>query len=201
MEWSKVLEYLKTKDIEVEIPVYLEYDIDVDLFSSEVIELPGRLGMTFAPGKSDSNENRNLQKDLQRLRKVYDTDLLISLVQPYELKMLGISKLCAVGKRCGIAVIRYPIFDGKTPENVESMGFLVNHILQALYVGRNVVIHCWGGYGRTGLVSACCLVGLGYSADDAIEMVRETRSRTIETKKQEVFIKAFEGYLKEKELR
>ncbi|NEP83332.1 MAG: hypothetical protein F6K39_37480, partial [Okeania sp. SIO3B3] len=50
---------------------------------------------------------------------------------------------------------------------------------------------CQAGLGRTGTVAACCLVALGYSAVEAIALVRQTRQYTIETKQQENFVFRF----------
>lgn len=39
----------------------------------------------------------------------------------------------------------------------------------ALPSGRGVVVHCFGGRGRTGTVVGCCLRELGFGADEVIE--------------------------------
>ena len=55
--------------------------------------------------------------------------------------------------------------------------------------GANILIHCVGGLGRTGLVSACYLIHQGMSAQDAIDEVRSVRSkRAIESESQELFV-------------
>ncbi|MFF7334153.1 dual specificity protein phosphatase family protein [Streptomyces sp. NPDC090306] len=42
--------------------------------------------------------------------------------------------------------------------------------------GRKVLVRCYHGYNRSGLVVAQVLVGQGHSADDAIRIVRARRS-------------------------
>jgi hypothetical protein len=44
----------------------------------------------------------------------------------------------------------------------------VNATLKSLRSGQGVVIHCWGGRGRTGTVIGCVLRELGYPAGEAI---------------------------------
>jgi len=56
----------------------------------------------------------------------------------------------------------------------------------------NVVLHCLGGLGRSGMVAACALVDAGLAPDDAIRLVREHRSpRAVETRTQEEFVHRF----------
>ena len=82
------------------------------------------------------------------------------------------------------------------PREVESERFesTVRDIVQRLEQGQNVVVHCRGGLGRTGTVTACVLVALGrHSADEAIGAVRQTRKGTVQTREQEDFVRLFEG--------
>lgn len=69
---------------------------------------------------------------------------------------------------------------------------LVQWIDAQLADGANVLIHCVGGLGRSGLVSACYLKSKGLSAVEAIAEVRRARSpRAIETAGQEMFVQEF----------
>jgi protein-tyrosine phosphatase len=52
-------------------------------------------------------------------------------------------------------------------------------------------VHCGGGLGRTGLVTACCLVAKGFSPLSAIRAVRLTRPRAFETEAQERYVYAY----------
>jgi hypothetical protein len=45
----------------------------------------------------------------------------------------------------------------------------VHATVQSLKMGRGVVVHCWGGRGRTGTVLGCALRELGYDADVIID--------------------------------
>jgi protein-tyrosine phosphatase len=82
------------------------------------------------------------------------------------------------------------------PREAESEKFeaFVQDIVQRLKQGKNIVVHCRGGLGRTGTFAACVLVALGrHSAEEAIDAVREARKGTIQTREQEDFVRLFEG--------
>ena len=50
---------------------------------------------------------------------------------------------------------------------------------------RPVVVTCHAGIGRTGTVLACYMVYTGYAPQTAIDLVRELRPRSIQTREQE----------------
>ncbi|MCX7144513.1 MAG: hypothetical protein NT123_26490, partial [Proteobacteria bacterium] len=51
------------------------------------------------------------------------------------------------------------------------------------------LLHCKGGLGRTGTVAAKLLIEFGYSADEAIDIVRNARADTIDTGQQESYVR------------
>ncbi|MDJ0556665.1 MAG: cyclin-dependent kinase inhibitor 3 family protein [Microcoleaceae cyanobacterium MO_207.B10] len=169
--------------------------IDVNFFPTEVVNLKGQIGITLAPGKKNFgmhlNWNRDLNKDLLRLRIDYQTDILVTLVEKHELEDIQISDLQMVAEAQGIKSIWFPIKDRSIPQSIDTFIKLISDILEAVKTGETVVIHCKAGLGRTGMVTACCLVALGYFPTEAITIVRQTRQYTIETTVQEKFISQF----------
>jgi len=61
-----------------------------------------------------------------------------------------------------------------------------------LAAGRNVVLHCRQGIGRTGLVATCLLVASGHSASAAVEQLSAARGIAVpETLQQRQWIDHF----------
>ena len=58
------------------------HPLRVDFVDAEELKLPGRLGLTFAPGKKQRHAqtgswDRDLETDLRVLRDEFGTDLLV----------------------------------------------------------------------------------------------------------------------------
>ena len=167
--------------------------IRVDFLPQDLLGLRGRLGMTFAPGKKDDGVyarwDRDLDADLARLRDVYRLDVLVCLLEDHELPMLEIPELVARAEARGLEVLRHRIPDGSIPADEGAFMALASDVLARLADGRNVVVHCRGGLGRTGVLAATCLVAMGLHQEQAIGAVRAARERTIETERQEHFVR------------
>ena len=71
-----------------------------------------------------------------------------------------------------ISYARFPIRDGRAPDQKDVMRGILDSITEAHAADRLTYVHCWGGIGRTGTVAACWLVEQGYSNDEALEVVQ-----------------------------
>ncbi len=169
----------------------------VDFIDPAQHQLPGRLGLTIAPGKRDDRWQRDLTVDLQRLRAEYDTGLLVSLMEPFEYRLLHIEGLFEAAQALGIRVARFPIVDVSVPppSALPEFAALIWQVVDAMRGSRTVVVHCRGGKGRSGVVAACALVALGAEPNAAIAAVRRARPRAVETRAQEQWVSAFREHL------
>jgi protein-tyrosine phosphatase len=180
--------------------------IFVDFVPRDETALPGLLGMTFAPGMKALGQrgrwDRDLEADLRVLRDDYGTDTLVSVMEEHEYRGYGIPEFFERDLIGGIEVLRFAIEDMNVPKEAEATEYeaLIRDVLDRMRQGKNVVVHCRGGLGRTGTVAACVLVALGrHTAEDAIETVRKARRGTIQTDEQEGFVRRFEETLRERE--
>jgi protein-tyrosine phosphatase/nicotinamidase-related amidase len=143
--------------------------------------VPGRMGLTILPGRGD--RSRSLSEDIDQLAKL-KTDLVVSLVTEDELAQFGVSTLPSALAAKGMECRRLPILDQKAC-TVEQAHALAQEILKTCQAGRNVVIHCVGGLGRSGMIAACVAVMARLDPSQAIALVRKHRSpRALETQSQ-----------------
>lgn len=161
--------------------------------------LPGRLGLTFLPGKRGVSTRypgrvyaRDVDADLIAMRRAGARRLLL-LVEDAELERWGNRHIVERGAACGVEVLRFPMPDGSPPASLAE----VRAILDVIRAGRgvgDVAVACMGGVGRTGTVAACALVEAGMEASTAVARVRVVRHpKAVETSRQEQFVAAFEA--------
>jgi Predicted protein-tyrosine phosphatase len=153
---------------------------------------PGRLGMTFLPGKQgegwSGTHRRNLQRDVRWLREAYDVDTFLLLVEDHELRLLSVPNIAAVMTEHGIELLRHPIPDGGVPADHAAFGRTLDEVRARLARGQSVVVACRGGLGRTGTIVGCVLRDGGLDGDAAIALTRASRHGTIENPEQERFV-------------
>ncbi|MBV9454068.1 MAG: cyclin-dependent kinase inhibitor 3 family protein [Rubrobacter sp.] len=170
----------------------------MDFLSQEVLELPGRLGLTFAPGKKTDETGgrweRDLETDLQRLRQEYGVEALVSLRERAEYSDLRIPKFFQKAEEMDMDALHLPIPDYGVPSAPEEDKYrpLIEDLAGQLEEGQTVVVHCRGGLGQRGLVAASVLVSLGHPSGEAIRIVREAREGALETPDQEDRVRWFE---------
>jgi len=149
---------------------------------------PGKIGITILPGRKDYS--RSLHDDLQALKEQGVTHVL-SLLTIDELELYGSDTLLTDLVEEGFIGYFFPIVD-QGIASFKEMDTLISWLHSNLSEGANIMVHCVGGLGRSGLVTACYLITKGMDADSAIKEVRRVRTeRAIESKIQENFIKRY----------
>jgi ADP-ribosyl-[dinitrogen reductase] hydrolase len=155
--------------------------------------VPGLIGLTLCPGKKDraGGWDRDLDSDMARIR-AWGAAVVVTLVEERELGWLGVADIGTEVTRHGITWRHLPIRDGGVPEQDFEVGWTTvgAELRSLLQNGGRVLIHCRGGLGRAGMISARLLVELGTSPDAAIRAVRRGRPGAIETLDQEDHVRA-----------
>ena len=157
------------------------------------LEGKGEIGLTAYPGKNMISDSKSLDNDLRFIKE--SADLLLTLMHNEELEFLYIGKIGEKAAEAGLEWIHAPIQDFSVPDEIflQKWPEYSSHIRDLLKNGKNIVIHCWGGYGRTGTAAAMLLTDMGLSSGEAVKLVRKTRSGTIETDEQEEFCLRYKG--------
>ena len=157
--------------------------------------LAGVIGLTFCPGKTQKNGwtgawQRSLDLDLAAI-KTWGADAVVTLMESKELDLYDVRDLPGKVQGLGMTWIHLPIQDEQAPTKQFDLAWrtegkaLVEHLIS----GQRILLHCKGGLGRTGTVAAKLLIEFGYSADEAVNIVRNAREDTIDTGQQESYVR------------
>jgi protein-tyrosine phosphatase len=99
-------------------------------------------------------------------------------------------------KKGGMKFLSLPIQDREVPSSESEVRATVETIGVDLNAGKNVVIHCRQGVGRSGLLAACLLTTNGFSPGAAVEVLSSARGAGIpETKEQRAWIDQYAANL------
>lgn len=164
-----------------------------------IAELPagaGRIGLSLCPGKYQADAwtgawARDLDVDLDAVR-AWGADAVVTLVEAHELRALRVEGMGGAVAARGMRWFHLPIRDYHAPcARFEADWAEAGRALRALLrSGGRVFVHCKGGLGRAGTVSARLLVELGEAPDAAVRAVRAARRGAIETGAQEAHVRA-----------
>ena len=129
----------------------------------------GNLAMAARPRGGDW-----LEDDLSGWRRE-GVDTVLSLLMPEEEKDLDLEQEAGEVKRLGMEFVSFPIPDRQIPKSDAKWAEVLERAASTLSEGKNVVVHCRQGIGRSGLAAACLLVRKGISPGAAVEMVSAAR--------------------------
>lgn len=176
----------------------METELHVDFLGEAHHGLPGRLGLTSAPGgwwpgrPMPGRGADLLQDDLRLLQEDHGATLLVTLLTGQEVARLGDVKRRA--RALGLAWLHLPIPDMGTPRSPAVAAAVVERLEAHLGEGRTAVLHCLAGLGRTGTLAACLLVARGRAPEEAVAAVRAVRPGSVQNEAQEAFVVDYQAW-------
>jgi protein-tyrosine phosphatase len=150
----------------------------------------GAIGLARLPGILLSS----LANDLAAIRAAGAT-CLVTLTEARELRWSGRGDFAAEVERAGLLWHHLPIRDLGVPDSRFEAGWQAvgPELRGRLARGERLVIHCYAGLGRTGLIAARLLIEFGEDPDRAIALVRAARRGSIQTAQQEIYLYTLAG--------
>ena len=133
----------------------------------------GRLAMASRPRGDDW-----LEDEIASWRRE-GIDTVFSLLTSEEAKDLGLEDEARHVKARGMQFVSFPIPDRDVPDSDTKVARALERLDADLSAGRNVVIHCRQGVGRSGLISAALLVMKGFAPEAAIKSLTSSRGASV----------------------
>jgi protein-tyrosine phosphatase len=117
---------------------------------------------------------------------------VVSLLESEEEEDLDLSEESGEVRKQGLEFRSLPIPDRHVPRSETNVIAVLDEMGRSLSKGKNVLVHCRQGVGRSGLVASCLLVKKGLSPGAAIDIVSAARGVAVpETEEQREWIDHF----------
>lgn len=153
------------------------------IFWMDTILEKGNLGMMAKPRGGDW-----LKDEILKLKN-YNVDCVVSLLEKDEEFECAIESEKLLCEKHLIEFISFPIQDREIPVSKKQFRTLINQLHQMLQEGKNVVVHCRMGIGRTSLVCAGILLTNGIKKQEVFEILSQKRTLSVpDTQEQIDFI-------------
>jgi protein-tyrosine phosphatase len=167
----------------VPIPVRIDWMVND---SGPLISTAGRLALSSCPGRPDLGGS--VERDVQHLVTA-GIGAVVTLVSDSEMERYGVVGLRRSLRGAKLINLHFPFEDALPPTDLSATQSLCRRMLELLEGGTHVLVHCIGGWGRSGTIAASLLTERGYEPEPAIAAVRRARSpRCVESYAQERFV-------------
>jgi protein-tyrosine phosphatase len=151
---------------------------------------PGKLAIAARPRGGDW-----LEDELQSWRNS-SVNTVLSLLTSNEEQDLDLKAESLVAKRQGLKFLSLPIPDREVPTSLSEVVPVLHQLDAHLAAGKNAVIHCRQGVGRSGMMAACLLVMRGKDSASAVSELERARGTTVpETDEQRRWIDLYAASL------
>ena len=134
---------------------------------------PGKLALAARPRGGEW-----LEDEITSWRRG-GVDTVFSLLTDEEEHDLDIAGEKAAARAHGMNFLSFPIVDRQVPVSESSLAHALEQLDLELTAGKNVVLHCRQGIGRTGLVAACLLLSKGLDAETAVRRLSAARGASV----------------------
>eukprot|EP00090_Calanus_glacialis_P001060 TRINITY_DN10755_c0_g1_i1.p1 TRINITY_DN10755_c0_g1~~TRINITY_DN10755_c0_g1_i1.p1 ORF type:complete len:219 (+),score=67.02 TRINITY_DN10755_c0_g1_i1:33-659(+) len=164
----------------------------VDWVNLYRVGLHDSLALGALPGCRFREHRRNLHDDLNTIVKKGVTDVMV-LMKDHEFRKYRVPYLLDEYSKYGLSVHHHPMEDGCVPTFPELLAAIAS-VRSIISSGGRLLIHCYGGLGRTCLVAATFLMTVDPSLapETVIQLLRGVRGpRAVQTVRQYNMIMEF----------
>lgn len=143
----------------------------------------GDLAISPMPGRT-----RHYSTDWERLVE-WRPDLVLTMTTQAELDRKGAGSLGVDLNNLNIGWLHLPVVDFGVPEGLD-WPRVRDEVLPVLSKGGRVLVHCFGGCGRSGMMALRLMIAAGEGPDAALARLRAVRPCAVETDAQMAWARA-----------
>lgn len=130
---------------------------------------PGRIGVMPRPYGGEG-----LADDLRDLRR-QGVDAVVSLLEISEIRNYELEREAEFCAASGMDFLWLPIRDHTAPKDLKAATVLARELAARYRDGKNIIVHCLGGVGRSPTIAGAALLELGLEVEDLIRRMQVAR--------------------------
>jgi len=124
--------------------------------------------------------------------KQQGVNTVVSTLTDDEIEDFDLHRESAASEQHGVEFLAYPIPDRGVPASMKAASALLGGLEKKLSNGKNIVIHCRQGIGRSAVLAASLLILAGLDVDTAVQRVAAARGCPVpETQEQRDWVRRF----------
>lgn len=104
---------------------------------------------------------------------------IVSLLETQEAKELGLADEQTLAKQHQIEFVSVPVADLQLPQSEQEFALQSKRIHKSISEGKNTLVHCRSGVGRTGMLCAAILAHSGCSVKEVITKISTQRGMQV----------------------
>lgn len=119
-----------------------------------------------------------------------------SLLEEREIKHIGLENEASLCKHLGIDFWHFPILDAQPPKNIAETHHLILDLVKHTKSGKKLILHCYGGIGRSGTIALAVLLHLGHDLEEMMKKATLIRGNHVpQTLSQENWLREYKLFL------
>jgi len=137
----------------------------------------GQIALSPVPGRSGSYKD-----DLTKVL-LWGPSMVLTMTTQVELDRMGASALCDDLAAVGVVWAHLPVVDFGAPDEAvqQQWSAICEDAAARLALGGRVLVHCFGGCGRSGMAALRLMIELGEDPQAALARLRAVRPCAVET--------------------
>ena len=106
-------------------------------------------------------------------------DTVVSLLTETEEQELDLSNERTVVAKHGMTFRSFAVPDMRVPQALPAFCELATEIAHLIRRKRRILVHCWAGIGRSGLLASAVLVLMGHDPETVFDLVTKVRGESV----------------------